>query len=221
MMHLRGPRGLRRLPFGPIRFAHLLPLLKCPPDISEVSAAYIYRFHSSLCLRQRPLAPNGKSGRLLATSQFLNHSRYILYTQTERVCYIFPNKDIFMALPPQKFREAVLQILYSQDFVLGSEEIIPMMMEELKTTRRTMMDAADKVAHILVKLPELDEYITSASTEYSFERISRVEKTILRLGLYESNLLHMRGDQFRQNRSGFTAARPRAAGDREAREGRV
>lgn len=90
-----------------------------------------------------------------------------------------------MALPPQKFREAVFQILYSQDFVLGSEEIIPMMMEELKTTRRTMIDAADKVAHILVKLPEIDEYITSASTEYSFERISRVEKTILRLGLYE------------------------------------
>lgn len=90
-----------------------------------------------------------------------------------------------MPLPLQKFREAVFQILYSQDFVLGSEEIIPLMMEELKTTRRTMVEAADRVNEVLAKLPQIDEYITNASTEYSFERISRVEKTILRLGLFE------------------------------------
>jgi N utilization substance protein B len=91
----------------------------------------------------------------------------------------------YMPLPPQKFREAVLQILYSQDFVLGSEEIIPLMMEELKTTRKAMLEAQAKVNEILVKLPEIDLQITQASTEYTFERISRVEKAILRLGLFE------------------------------------
>jgi N utilization substance protein B len=90
-----------------------------------------------------------------------------------------------MALPPQKFREAVLQILYSYDFDPESEGIVPMMMEELQTTRRAMADAEARVKEILAKLGEIDAYITEQSTEYSFERISRVEKNILRLGLYE------------------------------------
>jgi N utilization substance protein B len=90
-----------------------------------------------------------------------------------------------MPLPPQKFREAVLQILYSQDFDGCEEEIIPFMMQELKTTRRAMADAQARVKEILSQLPEIDARITKGSTEYSFERISRVERTILRLGLFE------------------------------------
>jgi N utilization substance protein B len=90
-----------------------------------------------------------------------------------------------MPLPPQKFREAVFQILFSQDFGSASDEMVSFMMEELKTTRRTMTDAQIRVDQISAKLGEIDPVITSASTEYSFERISRVEKTILRLGLFE------------------------------------
>lgn len=90
-----------------------------------------------------------------------------------------------MPLPPQKFREAVFQILYAQDFSGDEAEMIPFMMEELKTTRKAMAEAKARVDQILAKLPEIDDRITAASTEYSFERISRVEKTILRLGLYE------------------------------------
>lgn len=90
-----------------------------------------------------------------------------------------------MPLPPQKFREAVFQMLFSSDFEVGSDEMISFMMEELKTTRRTMLDAQIRVDEITAKLPEIDPVITGASTEYSFDRISRVEKTILRLGLFE------------------------------------
>lgn len=90
-----------------------------------------------------------------------------------------------MPLPPQKFREAVVQILYSQDFVGEEAEIIPFMMQELKTTRRAMLEAQTKVNEIIARLPELDALITDSSTDYTFERISRVEKTILRLGLFE------------------------------------
>lgn len=89
-----------------------------------------------------------------------------------------------MGLPPQKFREAVLQILYSHDFGYD-EEIIPLMMQELKTTRRAMIDAEARAQQVLAKLPEIDPQIASASTEYSFERISKVERTVLRLGLFE------------------------------------
>jgi N utilization substance protein B len=79
----------------------------------------------------------------------------------------------------------VFQILYSYDFDSGSDEMIPFMMAELKTTRRAMADAHARVNQILAKLPEIDPLIVSASTEYTFERISRVERTILRLGLFE------------------------------------
>lgn len=59
------------------------------------------------------------------------------------------------------------------------------MMEELKTTRRAMFDAKTRAEQALAKQSEIDEVITKASTEYSFERISRVERTILRLGFFE------------------------------------
>lgn len=93
-----------------------------------------------------------------------------------------------MALPPQKFREAVLQILFSHDFEAESEEMVPFMMNELKTTRKAMSDAQARVYAIVSQLSEIDALITTASTEYSFDRISRVEKAILRLAIFE--LLH-------------------------------
>jgi N utilization substance protein B len=90
-----------------------------------------------------------------------------------------------MALPPQKFREAVLQILYSQDFAANSDEIVPFMMGELKTTRKAMTEAQLRAQQVATKFPEIDPRISAASTEYTFDRISRIEKTILRLALFE------------------------------------
>lgn len=90
-----------------------------------------------------------------------------------------------MPLPLQKFREAVFQILYSQDFISGFEETISFMMGELKTTRRAMRDAKTRVEEIVARFSEIDPQIAAASTEYRFERISRVEKAILRLALFE------------------------------------
>lgn len=90
-----------------------------------------------------------------------------------------------MPLPQQKFREAVLQILFSSDFGRDAEEMVPFMMQELQTTRKAMQEAEGKVDQIISKLSEIDPMISSFSTEYTFERISRVERAILRLGLFE------------------------------------
>jgi len=90
-----------------------------------------------------------------------------------------------MPLPPQKFREAVLQILFSRDFATEAEEMVPLMMQELKTTRKEMSAAKDRVDAVECKREGIDEIISSASTEYRFDRISGVEKAILRLGLFE------------------------------------
>lgn len=93
-----------------------------------------------------------------------------------------------MPLPQQKFREAVLQILYSSDFDSDRDEMVPFMMSELKTTRKMMLEAKGRVDKVLSRLIEIDPMISSGSTEYAFDRISRVERTILRLGVFE--LLH-------------------------------
>lgn len=91
-----------------------------------------------------------------------------------------------MALPQQKFREIVFQILYSRDFDPQEiEEMIPFMMHQLKVTKRIMIEAHVRMDQILAKQTEIDSIIRGASHEYSFDRISRVEKTILRLGLFE------------------------------------
>lgn len=94
-----------------------------------------------------------------------------------------------MALPPQKFREIVFQILFSRDFSLDEpQEMIALLMKELKVTKKTMIEADARADLVEKHLVELDETIARFSTEYSFERISRTEKSILRLGAFE--LLH-------------------------------
>ena len=94
-----------------------------------------------------------------------------------------------MALPPQKFREIVFQILFSRDFGAESQgEIIPFLMEELKVTKRTMVEAEERANQVLRLGSEIDEKLAPLSTEYAFDRISRVEKSILRLGVFE--ILH-------------------------------
>jgi len=89
-------------------------------------------------------------------------------------------------LPPQKFREIVFQLLYSHDFSpLEMGDSVPFMMGELKVTKRSMLDAHARVNLVLEKLPEIDARIQKISTDYTFDRISRVERTILRLGVFE------------------------------------
>jgi N utilization substance protein B len=91
-----------------------------------------------------------------------------------------------MPLPPQKFREFVFQLLYSVDFPEPeAEETSWMLMGELKVTKKAATEARSRVSLILEKITSIDEQITLFSTEYSFDRISRVEKNILRLGIYE------------------------------------
>ncbi len=87
-----------------------------------------------------------------------------------------------MALPPQKFREIVFQILFSSD---STEETALMLMAELKVTKKAVLEANSIVLQIRERLSEIDEKISLYSTDYAFERISLVEKTILRLGIFE------------------------------------
>jgi transcription antitermination protein NusB len=91
-----------------------------------------------------------------------------------------------MALPVQKFREMVFQMLYAFDFAsTESEEMIDLMMQELKVSKKSAREADLRMRAILEKVEEIDQKIRPASTEYQFERISSVEKNILRMGIFE------------------------------------
>lgn len=91
-----------------------------------------------------------------------------------------------MALPQKKMREIVLQALYCYDcFPLEKELFVPFLMEELSVTKRNMGIALEKVERILERLEEIDGLLAAVSLSYEFDRIQRVEKNVLRLGLYE------------------------------------
>ncbi len=91
-----------------------------------------------------------------------------------------------MALPKQKFREIVLQLLYCNEHICAKkEDVFSFFMKQIKVSKKNVKEASDYKDKIIEKLPQIDEKIKAISTEYSFDRISLVELNIIRLSLYE------------------------------------
>ncbi len=91
-----------------------------------------------------------------------------------------------MEFPPQKFREIVFQLLFSFDMGGDPEaELIPFLMRELQVAKRQVSAAYVKAKAVWEKKEELDQAITRHSRDYSLERIKTVERSVLRLALYE------------------------------------
>jgi transcription antitermination protein NusB len=98
-----------------------------------------------------------------------------------------------MPLPRKKFREFVLQILYTSNFQRvedfpkeEDEEFISFMMSILKTTRKNVREVCERISAIGKQLNVIDEKIRKNAEEaYLFDRISKVELNVLRLGLFE------------------------------------
>lgn len=94
-----------------------------------------------------------------------------------------------MSLPQQKFREIVFLVLYSKDFGCEDmDEFVLFLMPVLKTTKKGITLASERAASVEKHIPEIDELIAKQSLSYDFNRISRVERNVLRLGLFE--LIH-------------------------------
>ena len=90
-----------------------------------------------------------------------------------------------MTLTPQKFREAVLLFLFSTDFSQGYSDTVPLVMEELKTTKKNTDEAKLKAEFILTHFHDLDLLISKYYSAYDFHRIPYAEKNILRLAFFE------------------------------------
>jgi transcription antitermination protein NusB len=89
-----------------------------------------------------------------------------------------------MALSPQKFREIVFQLVYSEDFG-GDAEVVEMLMAQLAVTKRIVREASDVKDKIIEKKKELEEVIRAHSEGYDYSRIPGVERNVIRLGVYE------------------------------------
>jgi N utilization substance protein B len=91
-----------------------------------------------------------------------------------------------MSVPRQKFRELVLLLLYSNDIAgLSEEELLPLVMDTLKVTKKTVKEAKVKVEILLQKKDLLDAEIEKVSSSFTLDRIQKIEKSILRLAIFE------------------------------------
>lgn len=89
-----------------------------------------------------------------------------------------------MPFSPQKFREIVFQLLYSDDFG-GCSEVAEMIMAQLCVTKKIVREACAVKDKIVEKRDEIDVLIRKHSESYEFERIPRIERNVIRLGTYE------------------------------------
>jgi N utilization substance protein B len=90
-----------------------------------------------------------------------------------------------MVLPIQKLRELVFHFLYCRDFDSSNEDIIPFLMEHHKVTKKSLYLVQEFADQVVAKQKEIDEQIQTHSIDYEFHRIPRVEKNLLRLGVFE------------------------------------
>lgn len=93
-----------------------------------------------------------------------------------------------MALSLQKFREIVFQLLYSRCFEESEQEVVSLVMRQNAIPKKTVRIAWEKVEEIWRLHEDLDQKIRENSPSYDLERIPFIERSVLRLGLYE--LLH-------------------------------
>jgi transcription antitermination protein NusB len=92
-----------------------------------------------------------------------------------------------MSLAPQKFREIVFQILYSMETTDSpvSPEIQELMMRELKVSRASVRDAAERAKKIFLNNKEFDSLIEKVCQNWRLDRLMTVEKTLLHLAIFE------------------------------------
>jgi transcription antitermination protein NusB len=91
-----------------------------------------------------------------------------------------------MSLPKQKFREGVLQLLFSLEFFeTEKDELLDLLKQQIKTTQKEAILIYEYAQKIKEKLKPIDDEVKKTSISYDFDRISKVELNIIRLSAYE------------------------------------
>jgi N utilization substance protein B len=85
-----------------------------------------------------------------------------------------------------KARECAFQMLYQWDATRASIEQVERDYWRLRSTTDETRARAERLARGTVAIAaEIDEAIKAAATNWRFERIAAVDRTVLRLGAYE------------------------------------
>ena len=83
-------------------------------------------------------------------------------------------------------REAALQLLYSQDTLpKGAKQDVPEFWNLRRTDESVQKHAMALQQGVLANLRQIDAKITVSLENFSFERLSQVDKNILRIAVYE------------------------------------
>ncbi|NGX50294.1 MAG: hypothetical protein K1060chlam2_00135 [Chlamydiae bacterium] len=91
-----------------------------------------------------------------------------------------------MAVAQRKFREILFQMIFSRDLGGGGEApVTSSLMDQLKATKKTILQACARVEEVFSEIDVIDGLISKFSKDYDLKRISRVERNILRLGIFE------------------------------------
>jgi N utilization substance protein B len=94
-----------------------------------------------------------------------------------------------MALPPQKMREAVFQLLYSlEEGACDATAAVHLLSKELSIGKHHINSALERVYKLQNERSSIEEAISKHSPAYAFTRIHSVERNILRLAAFE--ILH-------------------------------
>lgn len=89
-----------------------------------------------------------------------------------------------MAQSMQKYRQIVFQLLYSRSFSGVSDEL-SLIQRENAIPKKQAREALERVNAIEEKIPELDKLIEAKAVDYELDRISKIERSILHLALFE------------------------------------
>lgn len=91
-----------------------------------------------------------------------------------------------MAIEKRKTREIVLQLLYAKEVASESlEDYISMVMSLLEVSKKNVYLGIGFAEQVLAHKEEIDRLISEASTSYSLERLSLIDKNILRMAIFE------------------------------------
>ncbi len=92
-----------------------------------------------------------------------------------------------MELPRRKQREILLQLLFSWEVSnnLSIEDPTDILMESLEISKKNVLGMDEKIQEIIKHVSEIDDTLARTSVEYSLERISLIDKNILRIAIFE------------------------------------
>ena len=86
----------------------------------------------------------------------------------------------------RRARELAIKVLFHLEFTPGDpEEVFQLICENFGSSKSIRSFSRELVLGVCTKKKELDQLISRASEHWRLERMSRVDRTILRLGAFE------------------------------------